>query len=66
MNINLKIIKFENLNEELNTYFKELNIEEEFNIHENKNEKKCFDIHYGSVHKKLCAGSYPYPVFYDS
>ena len=41
---NLKIIKFENFNEELNTYFKELNIEEEFNIHENKNEKRCFEF----------------------
>ena len=41
---NLKIIKFENLNEELNSYFQQLNIEEEFNIHENKNEQKCFEF----------------------
>ena len=41
---NLKIIKFENLNEEFNNFLKELEIEEEFDTHENKNEQKSFEF----------------------
>ena len=36
---NFKIIKFENLNKEVNNFFREIKIEENFNIHENKSEK---------------------------
>lgn len=36
---NIKVIKFENLNKEFNSFLKELSIEETFDIHENKSEK---------------------------
>ena len=41
---NIKIIKFENLNKEINSYFYEIKIHEEFNTHENKNDKKLFEF----------------------
>lgn len=41
---NIKIIKFENLNSEINTFLKELGIVEKFDVHENKNDKKQFEI----------------------
>ena len=44
INSNIKILKFENLNEEINKFLKELNIEEIFDIHENKNEYKIFEF----------------------
>ena len=42
---NIKVLKFESLNKELNIFFKELGIEETFDIHENKNDEKIFEIY---------------------
>lgn len=44
INNNIRILKFENLNEEMNDFLKELNIEETFDTHENKNDKKQFEL----------------------
>jgi hypothetical protein len=41
---NIRILKFENLNEEMNGFLKELNIKETFDVHENKNNKKIFEF----------------------
>ena len=41
---NIKIIKFENLNKEINSYFYGIKIDEEFNTHDNKNDKKLFEF----------------------
>ena len=45
INNNIKIIKFENFNEEINSFLKELKIEENFDIHENKNDIKLFELY---------------------
>ena len=41
---NIRILKFENLNEEMNKFLKKLNIEETFDMHENRNDEKQFEL----------------------